>query len=794
MTRSELPIDVLLPEIVAAVRAHPITLLEAEPGAGKTTRVPPALLDAGFHRVVVLEPRRIAARMAARRVALERSERLGEIVGYQVRFEQQGSAATRLWFVTEGVLTRRLQQERDLKGVDVVILDEFHERHLDADVALGLLRIAQQRRNDLRLVLMSATLNGVEASRSLGGAPVLRVPGRQHPVDVRYTPHSASPLEEQAAAAAGQCLKETDGHILVFLPGAAEIRRAIEATAPAARTSDAGVYALHGDLSPEEQDRVVAPSTRRKVILSTNVAESSVTIEGVHAVVDSGLARVASWSPWNGLSRLRVERVSQSSAIQRAGRAGRNGPGIAIRLYPEEDFRRRPYEIGPEILRADLSPLLLQLAEMGIAVKDVPWFNAPPEEAVAHAQQLLRRLGAISEHDAITRMGQRMAALPVHPRLSRFVWEGARRGVGKESSRIAAALSEGRLRIDEGQRKHFVSDLDAILAHEPARNVRKLEQQIAKALPRERACEEEQHGLEKAILHGFPDRVGRRRGDTVLLSSERSARLDQASAVEAAFLCAIEIEERAEQGNALIRIACPIEPDWLLEFFPDRVRSRDELIWNRTAERAEQISALIYDALVIDESAQAPSDAEAATDLVVRKALGAGIERFVDRESLDRLLTRIRFAKKYSKQIQIDESLIERGLRQVALGTSGFADLAQASNGGALERAVESLVPMAHINEIAPAYVSLSNGRRARIEYSDSQEPWVASRLQDFFGMHDTPRVAMGAVPVVVHLLAPNQRPVQMTKDLASFWKTLYPQVRRELSRRYPKHKWPENP
>jgi ATP-dependent helicase HrpB len=783
-----------LPEIVTAVRARPITLIEAEPGAGKTTRVPPALLDAGFHRIIVLEPRRIAARMAARRVAFERSERLGESVGYQVRFEQEGSTATRLWFVTEGVLTRRLQQERELPGVDVVILDEFHERHLDADVALGLLRVAQQRRHDLHLVLMSATLNSGEASRRLGGAPVLRVPGRQHPVDVRYTPHSASPLEEQVAAAAGRCLKETDGHVLVFLPGAAEIRRAMETTAPAARAGDADVYALHGDLPVEEQDRVVAHSYRRKVILSTNVAESSVTIEGVRAVVDSGLARVASWSPWSGLSRLRIERVSQSSAIQRAGRAGRNAPGMAIRLYSEEDFRRRPYEIGPEILRADLSPLMLQLAEMGIAVDDVLWFDAPPEDALAHARELLSRLGAISEHGAITRMGRRMALLPVHPRLSRFLWEAAHGGAGKEAARVAAALSEGRIRLDESQRKHFVSDLDAILAHEPARSVRKLEQQIAKALARERPYQEEPHGLERAMLHGFPDRVGRRRGDTVLLSSEGSARLDRASAVETEFLCAIEIEDRAEQGSALIRIACPIEPDWLLEFFPDRVHSRDELVWNRTAERADETSALLYDALVIDESAQAPSDAEAATDLVVRKALEVGIERFVDKESLDRLLTRIRFAQQHSSQFQIDEDFIERALRQVALGVSGFDDLVRASSGGAFERAIEARLPMPLINELAPTHVNLPSGRRARIEYSDHQEPWVASRLQDFFGMRDTPRVARGAVPVVVHLLAPNQRPVQMTKDLASFWKTLYPQVRRELSRRYPKHKWPENP
>ena len=794
MIRSDLPVDPFLPGVVAAVRAHPITILQAEPGAGKTTRVPPALLDAGFRKVIVLEPRRMAARMAARRVAFERSEPLGETVGYQVRFEQQGGARTRLWFVTEGVLTRRLREDRQLAGVDVVVLDEFHERHLDADVALALLRIVQKQRRDLRLVLMSATLNAEEVSLRLDSAPVLSAPGRQFPVDVRYTPHSAAPLEGQVATAVGRCLKESDGHILVFLPGAVEIRRATEACAGAARSGDAALCALHGDLPPEEQDRVVAPSTRRKVILSTNVAESSVTIEGVSAVIDSGVARVASWSPWSGLAQLRIERISQSSAIQRAGRAGRNAPGIAVRLYSEEDFRRRPDHIAPEIERADLAPLLLQLADMNLSVDDVPWFDTPPRGAVAHARELLIRLGAMEEHDRITSMGQRMSDIPLHPRLSRFALEAARRGVGREASRIAAALSEGRIRLDEGGRVHFVYDLDAILEAKPAGNVRRLEQQIAKGLARASTPAPESHALEKAILHGYPDRVGRRRGETVLLSTGGSSRLDRASAVEAEFLCAIEIEERAEQGTALIRIASPIEADWLLEFFADRMQSRDELIWSRTAERVEQVSALLYDSLVIAESVQMPTDREAAAEMVVQKALEIGIERFTDKASLERFIARVHFAQQHSSAIQPDAALIEKALRQIAFNVRGFSDLAQASSAGALERAVESQLPMALIDEIAPAHVKLPGGRRARIEYAENQDPWVASRLQDFFGMRETPRLARGSVPVVVHLLAPNHRPVQMTKDLASFWKTLYPQVRRELSRRYPKHKWPEDP
>jgi ATP-dependent helicase HrpB len=799
LKRSELPVDALLPALVEAVRAHPLTLLEAEPGAGKTTRVPPALIQAGFSQVIVLEPRRMAARIAARRVAQEMSEAVGETVGYQVRFEQQGSARTRLWFVTEGVLTRRLRDDPDLAGVDAVVLDEFHERHLDTDIALALLRRLQRRR-DLRLVIMSATLDTEELSRRLGFVPMLKSEGRQFPVAVRYTPHSSMPVSEQVAAAVTQTIKDVDGHILVFLSGASEIRRAMEASSGVVRSTGAVAMALHGDLPAEEQDRVVAPSTQRKVIFSTNVAESSVTIDGVRAVVDSGLARVATWSPWSGLAHLRVERISRASAIQRAGRAGRTAPGVAVRLYTEEDFNRRPDHIAPEILRADLNPVLLQLADMDVAGDDVPWLDAPPEQAIAHARELLLRLGALSGDGCITPLGRQMSSIPLHPRLSRFFIEATRQGVGREASRIAAALSEGRLRMEERERRRHASDLDVILEMDHGGTVRRLEQQVAKALPRgerERLVSQSSsgsHAVEMAVLRGFPDRVGRRRGDTVLLSNGGSATLDRASALESEFLCAVELEQRSEQASAVIRVAAPIEPDWLLEFFPDHIETRDEVIWNRAAERVEQRSALLYDALVIDESIHATSDLDAATELVVQKALEAGIERFIDRTTFEELLSRARFAGHYDPSVQVDAAVIEKALHLAAQGVRGFSELRQALANGAFKHVLESLLPMTLMDEVAPPSVKLTGGRRARIQYADGQDPWVASRLQDFFGMRETPRVARGAVPVVVHLLAPNHRPVQMTKDLASFWRNLYPQVRRELSRRYPKHKWPEDP
>jgi ATP-dependent helicase HrpB len=788
-----LPIDALIPSVLQSVKVNPITLLQAEPGAGKTTRVPPGLLEAGFRQVIVLEPRRLAARMAARRVASERGEPLGNSVGYQVRFEKQGSAGTRLWFVTEGVLTRRLVNDPDLRGIDAVVLDEFHERHLETDVALALLLRLQQRRTGLRLLLMSATLDTESLQPFLGDAPGFSSPGRQHPIEIRHKPYSSAPLEQQVADAVGECLGSVPGYVLVFLPGAAEIRRAMAASAGIVTASGAKAYALHGDLSPEEQDQVVMPSVQRKVIFATNIAESSITIEGVRAVVDTGLARIASWSPWSGFAQLRVQKISRSSAIQRAGRAGRTESGFAVRLYSEEDFLRRPEQSSPEILRADLSHILLQLAAMPLRVEELRWVTQPSSAALEKARELLHRLGAIHSDGRITQLGRRMSSLPLHPRLARFVVEASGTDCARHASRIAARLSEGRTRLDELRSGHFASDLDLLLSADVSGNVRRLEEQIMKGLPGV-ATTGGQHILERSILQAFPDRVARKRGSTLQLSTGGSAQLDRASAAHSEFLCAIEIDERTEQAAPLVRIACPIEPDWLLELFPDHISTHESLEWNSGAQRAEQVGALLYDALVIDESRKPPEDLQATTELLIRKALEAGIERFADKAALDQLLTRVRFAQRHSTAIDADDHLIERALRQIASGLCSFSELKQACSNGAFEHIVESVLPMTLVNQLAPAYVRLPSGRRAPIQYSDDQAPWVSSRLQDFFGLLETPRVAAGAVPVVVHLLAPNQRPVQMTQDLASFWKTLYPQVRRELSRRYPKHKWPEDP
>lgn len=731
----KLPIDDLLPQIKEELRITNRLVIEAPPAAGKTTRVPPALLD--FGEILVLEPRRIAARMAAGRVAYELGGRPGETVGYQVRFEDVTGPRTRLRYLTEGVLTRRLISDPALRGVSTVILDEFHERHLDSDLALALVN-----RLDLRIVVMSATLDAAPIAKFLGDCAILRSEGKLHPLRIDYTPHSPAPLEDQVALALERLIKEgLDGDVLVFLPGAAEIRKA----ARAVERFGLLTVPLHGDLSPAEQDRAVAPSAERKVILSTNVAESSITIEGVTAVIDSGLARVAVDSPWTGLPSLNIQRISRASANQRAGRAGRTRAGRVIRLYTAEDFQRRAAADVPEMLRRELSPLVLQLRAMNI--ESLAWLTPPPEAALDAANALLDRIGATPE----------MAALPLPPRLAKLVLEGRRRGVPEKCCAIAAVLSTG----ERGS-----SDLLTLAESDWHPHTRRVFDQLRRIVPgRDRAGDSE---ALQSVLTAFPDRVARHRRDgELLLSSGGSARFPDC---RHEFLIAIDIEERRDRGLPLVRLAAPIQPEWLL----DRAVERTALQWNRAAERVEQSSALLYDQLVIEESRHPAPPGPEAEKILIEKALEADIARFIDRDELEQLRARAAFAG-----IAIDE---KRVLADLCRGKTSFAEIT----------GLAGVLKPPRIDQLAPERLRLAGGRQVKVHYEPAKPPWIESRLQDFFGLTETPRI--GSTPVVVHLLAPNHRPVQVTTDLAGFWQRLYPQVRRELSRRYPKHKWPEQP
>ena len=768
-----LPVDAILPEILDSLRLQPNLVIVAAPGAGKTTRVPPALLGIVGGDVVVLEPRRIAARLAARRVAWELGETVGETVGYQIRFEEAVGPRTRLRFVTEGVLTRRLLSDHHLKGVAAVVLDEFHERHLESDFALALLKRLQRTRPDLRIVVMSATLDAGPVAQYLDGCRIVRSEGKLFDLSIKHLPYSPEPLEEQVRNAVELLIDAGDsGDTLVFLPGAVEIRRAMRACDEAARRVGLLVLPLHGSLPPKEQDRALAPASQPKLILATNVAESSITVEGVTAVIDSGLARFASYSPWSGLPTLHVGRVSKASAKQRAGRAGRTAPGRVLRLYTEEDYSRRAEQDAPEILRSDLSQLCLALRAMGIAhVSDVAWLDVPTEAAAQQAESLLDRLGARGE------MAQRLARYPLPPRLSRILVEAVERAVGEDGC-VAVALLGSSVRVEKND---LLAAMDLELDHRVRQHVAQLRRIARISGPKKHNDD----ALLMSVLAGFPDRVARlRAGNQVLLSTGVSAEL-AGEPPRYEFMIAVDAEDRKEKALPLIRMTARIAPEWLIELFPDHVKDQSSVVWNRVAERVDAVSVLRYDELVIQESRGAVPDAQAAAELLAQKALEAGIARFVDAEALNELMARVEFAG-----FELPD--VAQAVRELCLGLRSFAELKKVS--ADLVEVLERKIGGRRLHEIAPATVRLQKGRQTKVHYERAKPPWIASRLQDFFGMRDTPRIGPKRTPVVVHLLAPNQRAVQTTTDLAGFWERLYPEVRRELMRRYPRHAWPERP
>jgi ATP-dependent helicase HrpB len=769
--QTPLPIDSLLPEIVASLARTPNLVIEAEPGAGKTTRVPAALLNAVSGDVLVLEPRRIAARLAAKRVAWELNEELGQTVGYQVRFERIAGPATRLHFLTEGVLTRRLLSDPDLKGVDAVVLDEFHERHLESDLALALLKRLQQRRPALRIIVMSATLDTEPVARFLGVCPVLRSSGRLFDLSVEHTEYSAAPLHEQVRDALERVLREPDaGEVLVFLPGAVEIRRTAAACSGPARAFNRLLLPLYGDLSAAEQDRAVGPAAQPKVILSTNVAESSITIDGVRTVIDSGLARTASYSSWSGLPTLSVSRVSKASARQRAGRAARTAPGRVIRLYSRMDYQGRADFATPEILRSDLTQMCLALRAMGLRTPhEIEWLDAPPADAAEHAERLLERL-ITPEVDA-----RALMRLPLHPRLSRMIEAAADKGVGRAACVAAAILASG----ERVAHNDLLEALDEPLSDSAQQQLRHLLRIVKPHGP----MKHDDNALLQAVLLGFPDRVAQcKSGNQVMLANGRAAEI-VGKPPTSQLLVALDAEDRTEKPLPQVRLFARVEPEWLLDHFPEHVREETAVLWNRQAERVDAVSRLVYGELVLQESNR-PPDANDAAALLAEKALEAGIARFVDEEMLDDLAGRLEFAGHEAAEIR-------ESFKEFCQGRRSFAELKK--DGAGFVPWLEQQLELRVLREDAPRSLRLKGGRQAKIHYQPGKTPWIASRLQDFFGMDETPRIGPRRVPVVLHLLAPNQRPVQTTTDLAGFWQRLYPQVRRELMRRYPKHAWPEN-
>ena len=756
-----LPIDPYLPEIVERLDRGRALVVVAPPGAGKTTRVAPALVARGA--LILLQPRRVAARSLARRIAEEQGWQVGREVGWQVRFEREYSEATRLLVATEGILTARLLADPLLSGFRTVIVDEFHERSVHADLALAFLKQAMAARDDLRVVVMSATLDAAPVAAFLGGCPVLEVPGRPYPVEVGYSPGSSP------AAALREAAAQAGGHLLCFLPGAAEIRETEAALAGAGLE----VRPLHGSLDARAQDLALAPSARRKAILATNIAETSLTVDGVDTVVDSGWHKVLRYDAERGIDRLEAERIPADSAEQRAGRAGRTGPGRAVRLWDPRD-RLRPHR-EPEVRRIDLAGPLLDIIAWGGDPLAFEWFDTPPEDRVHPALELLGLLGAVDGR-RLTPLGQTLRRLPLAPRLARVLAEA---GASPRAAAACALLSERRGGMGpSGTAPSTDSDVLALVdrlgdAPGPVRQAARELLRIAERLLGERPVMNDDASLRRALFVGYPDRVARRRepaSPRLVLASGHGAVLGRESGVrEAELLVALDVVAgRAGPGSeALVRVASRVEREWLRPTHREVVHRFDA---GSGAVRA--VERDWYLKLLLAERAVPARPGEAGPLLAA-----ALRERGLD-QSGEALRRRLAFAG-------IGVDLLAR-LEAAAGGHTRLPEL----DAGELLTFEERQA----VERQAPSSLSLPSGRRVPLEYSEDGGVSAAVKLQELFGLGETPRVGPRKEPVTLSLLAPNGRPVQTTRDLKSFWDRTYPQVRKELRGRYPRHPWPEDP
>ncbi len=839
MTPVPLPIDPVLPELLVALRQQACVVLRAPTGAGKTTRVPPAILDgglAGSGRILLLEPRRLAARVAARRMATERGGRVGDEVGYQVRFDRQCGSQTRILVVTPGILLRFLQDDPFLESASVVLFDEFHERSLDNDLALGMIRLVQQTvRPELRIVVMSATLAVEAVSTYLGGCPIIASEGRLHPVEVLYEPRPEQrPWPVATARAVERLLDRTDGDLLVFLPGLYEIRQTARQLDPLAHERDLAVLPLYGDLPAEQQDAALLRQDRRKVILATNVAETSITVEGITGVVDTGLARTLVFDPSVGLDRLQLMPISRASADQRAGRAGRTQPGICVRLWSAAAHRARPEQTEPEIRRVDLAGAVLQLLSLGeTEVLQFPWLEPPPEATVTQALALLRRLGALGDQ-GVTELGRVLARLPVHPRIGRLLLEGHQGGHPDRVALAAALLSErdpfsrnldrsepdGRRTatqsdvsdrveaLEEYEQHGRCTSLLGTLNRSGARFVLRARDQLVRLLRQEtrQARISENAGasfpvsadeaLLRSLLAAFPDRVARRReagSRRGVMVGGRGVRLAPSSGViePELFVCVVV---DASQTESLVWQASAVQRDWLPA---EQLRVAVDVAFDRVEERVVARRRLRFEDLVLEEIAAALPDNE-QTAQVLATAAAEQLDRVLPPEDSPAGLyrRRIRCLRLWMPELQLpafEDADLRELLPWLCPGCRSFAELRQAAWLEALQSRLTARQQQAAERE-APERLVVPSGSRVALRYEVGRPPVLAVRIQEMFGLRDTPRIAGGRVRVLLHLLAPNYRPQQVTEDLASFWANTYPQVRKELRARYPKHAWPEDP
>lgn len=831
MSHQSLPIDAILPALAETLRQRTAAVLVAPPGAGKTTRVPLALLEEPWlagKKILMLEPRRLAARAAARYMAATLGEPVGETVGYRMRLETRVGPRTRVEVITEGVLTRLLQADPALEGVGLVIFDEFHERSLHADLGLALCLQSQAiLREDLRILVMSATLDAEPVAALLGDAPVLRCEGRSYPVETRYLQRRPEGrIEPLVARTVLEALAREEGDILVFLPGAAEIRRVQALLAEADLGPGVHVRPLHGSLPQEEQDRAIAPCPpgERKVVLATAVAETSLTVEGVRVVVDSGLMRIPRFSPRTGMTRLETVPVSRAAADQRRGRAGRLGPGVCYRLWTEAEDRQLLPQTPPEILAADLAPLALELAAWG--VKDpgeLRWLDPPPAAAFRQARELLCRLGALAPDGSITPHGRRIAELGMHPRLGHMVLQAIPLGLGGLACEVAALLSDRD--IFRGERlggEGGLPDADLRLRLEALHRLRAGDRPERAAPPgtvvdlaaARRALAEAEHwqrtlgvppgrpeeveacGL--LLAFAYPDRIAQRRGEgRFVLRSGRGAALSHPQPLAAApYLVAAELDDQGPEGR--IFLAAPVELKDLETHLGSEIEEEAQVTWDRSAQAVRARWRRRLGALVLREGPLAAPDPEAVLAALLEGIRTEGLGILPWTRAARQLRDRLQFLHRLEPgwpEVS-DEALLatlDQWLAPHLWGMRSREDL-QGLDLYQILLGMLTREQRRELDELAPTHLTVPSGSRIPIDYSDPESPVLAVRIQEIFGLRETPRIARGRVPLTLHLLSPAHRPVQVTRDLESFWRSGYFEVRKELRGRYPKHYWPDDP
>ena len=798
----DLPVTAVLPALNGALETGTSAVLVAPPGAGKTTLVPLALLDASWlksGKIVLLEPRRLAARAAARRMAALLGEEPGGTVGYAMRMENRTSANTRILVVTEGVLARMILDDPELPGVSAVIFDEFHERSLDGDFGLALaLDVQGALRPDLRLLVMSATLDGARVAKLLSGAPVIESEGRSFPVEIRYEERPAGvPIEEATAKAIRTALADETGSVLAFLPGQREIERT--ATQLEGRVgADTDVVPLYGQLDGKAQDAAIRPAAqgRRKVVLATAIAETSITIDGVRVVIDSGLSRLPKYEPASGLTRLETVRASRASADQRAGRAGRTQPGVAIRLWRAEQTAALPAFTPPEILEADLSGLMLDCAAFGVAdPTSLSFLDTPPAPALAEALALLKALHAIDEAGRLTAAGSAMRKLALPVRLAHMVAEAANHGRAQDAARLAVLLTERGLGGDsadlERRMTRFASD------RSPRANAAR---QLAEKLARSVSSAGHETGTAGALLlDAWPDRVAKARGERgrFVLANGSGAMLDAADPLAGeTFLVVADLQGKAQ--NARITAAAPVSEAEIRDALSDRIETRRETSFDREKRSVRVRETVLLGAIVLAERmlpAPKGADADNAVLQAVREHGLALLPWSKDAESLRNRLAWLHRGLGAPWPDMSDDALIERLDDWLAPFLTG-EPLLNAISSGALTSGLTALVPHDHqrkIETLAPTHFDAPSGSRVPIRY-DGEAPVLAIRVQELFGLDRHPSIANGTVPLTLELLSPAHRPIQMTRDLPGFWRGSWADVRSDMRGRYPKHVWPENP